>query len=542
MKPRLMYPDRDFDQYHVFRELMYRFRKPAEEPQLPPHQHALMQDLELRTLLEAMAGKDEFLFEVAQEALLSGLRNDLGTILYRQEVLEDCLENGPVIKQIYSLTVEAVERTRKQWWSLTTTFPSSLLYDAIHMLEALLEMLRKLRIIAEEQAARFESKAFTAMFAMVSNELTEEYLATIESYLNDLKFRNGVLLSAELGDSNESTNLKLRKLDDEKRNWLERLLGKKPPGYTFHLAERDHTGGKILSDMRHRGISRAAVALAQSAVHVLSFFRMLRTELAFYVGCLNLHGRLTAKGEPFCFPTPAAARKREHRFSGLYDVCLSLHMDSRVVGNSAVADGKNLVMITGANQGGKSCFLRSIGLAQIMMQSGIFVGAESFTGDLCSGLFTHYKREEDVTMKSGKFDEELARMSGIIDRLQPNSMVLFNESFAATNEREGSEIAGQIVRALLEKQVKVFYVTHLYEFARTFFDARSEDSLLLRAERLPDGTRTFRVLEGEPFETSYGEDLYRQIFESRDGCGDRHSANSAECATPLRTATDHVKW
>ena len=44
-------------------------------------------------------------------------------------------------------------------------------------------------------------------------------------------------------------------------------------------------------------------------------------------------------------------------------------------------------------------------------------------------------------MKSGKLDEELARMSGIADAIAPNSMVLFNESFASTNEREGSEIA-----------------------------------------------------------------------------------------------------
>ena len=86
-------------------------------------------------------------------------------------------------------------------------------------------------------------------------------------------------------------------------------------------------------------------------------------------------------------------------------------------------------------------------------------------------------------MKSGKFDEELARMSEIVDHIAPNSMVLFNESFAATNEREGSEIAKQIVCALLEKRIKIFYVTHLYEFAHGFFDRKIDDALFLRAER-----------------------------------------------------------
>ena len=38
-------------------------------------------------------------------------------------------------------------------------------------------------------------------------------------------------------------------------------------------------------------------------------------------------------------------------------------------------------------------------------------------------LFTHFKREEDVTRKSGKLDEELARMSQIVDHLTPNSLV-----------------------------------------------------------------------------------------------------------------------
>jgi DNA mismatch repair ATPase MutS len=191
-------------------------------------------------------------------------------------------------------------------------------------------------------------------------------------------------------------------------------------------------------------------------------------------------------------------------------------MERRLVGNAADAAGKNLTIVTGANQGGKSSILRGIGLAQMMMQCGMFVGAEAFNAELCTALFTHYRREEDATMKSGKLDEEPARMSEIVDRIAPNSMLLFNESFAATNEREGSEIAKQIVLAMLEKHIKIFFVTHLHEFARGIYDRKNEDALFLRAERMADGTRTFRLLEGEPLEASYGEDLYSQIF-SFDG-------------------------
>jgi DNA mismatch repair ATPase MutS len=213
--------------------------------------------------------------------------------------------------------------------------------------------------------------------------------------------------------------------------------------------------------------------------------------------------------------------ERKLHFTELHDVCLSLLMSNRrVVGNTVNADGKSLVVITGANQGGKSVFLRSIGLAQMMMQCGMFVVAESFNAEMCMDLFTHYKREEDKTMNSGKFDEELARMSQIVDHLAQDSMILFNESFAATNDCEGSEIAKQIISALLDSHIKVLFVTHLYEFAHGLSSKEAEDMIFLRAERSADGTRPFKLLEGKPLETSYGEDLYREMFsvgiEDRD--------------------------
>lgn len=512
MKPLLMYADRDFEVDLSPQAYRYRERDAPWQQLLPPHERAVVEDLELDTLLRAMAAGDEFLYEIARKAIRSAFRNDIGTILYRQSTLGDCLRFPAVVRELYNLTVEATEGTKRRWWDLSSRYPSSTLYSATDLLGELLGALRKLRRIADEHGSHFQSAAFSGLFSTVERELTDDYLATIQAYLTDLRFNKGVLISVELGQYNESVNyiLRLNRLKDP--HWLLRMIGKRSPGYTFHLAGPDEAGARILSEMHNRAISRVSVTLANSAEHVWAFFKLLRAELAFYVACLNLHGRLQAKGEPICFPSPAPDSARMHTFTGLYDVCLSLHMEGRTIGNSTAADGKKLVIITGANQGGKSSFLRSIGIAQLMMQCGMFVGAESFQAEVCPALFTHYKREEDSTMKSGKFDEEVARMSGIVDRIVPNSIVLFNESFTATNEREGSEIANQIVSALLERRVKVFFVTHLYQFAHSFLE-RTEDVLFLRPERKSDGTRTFRILEGEPLETSYGEDLYHEIFD-----------------------------
>lgn len=509
-----MHPSRDFHVEKMRPDMLYRNRDYDWHQELLPYERALVQDLELDSLMHAMAGDNEFLFEAARNALLAGLQNDEATILYRQEILKDCLQNPAAIVGLYNLAFETIERTRKHGWGIASRYPSSMLYSSTDLLEMLVGMLQRLRGIAEVHAERFKSAGFTTLFVMLKKELSDDYLASIQDHLAIAKFPKGILLSAELGSLNESTKFVLRKVPRKKQKWFERILSKGPPAYTFHLHERDEAGARIVSAMRTRGISRVAVTLTQSADHVLNFFKALRTELAFYIGCLNLHRRLAAKGEPVCFPTLASTGQRILRFSKLYDVCLSLHTERPVVGNTADADGKSLIVITGANQGGKSTFLRSIGLAQLMMQCGMFVGADAFAAEICPALFTHYKREEDASMKSGKFDEEMARMSEIVGHVTPNSMVLFNESFAATNEREGSEIARQIVCALIEKRIRVCYVTHLYEFARHLFDSRGEDVLFLRAERTPDGARTFRLLPDEPLETSYGEDLYRQIFDA----------------------------
>jgi DNA mismatch repair ATPase MutS len=382
-----MHPDQDFD-----------LGQPS-----PRGEDALIQDLEMNTLFDAMAQGDDFLLKVVRKAVVA---NPIGleTIRYRQSVLKDCLGNSEVVRQIYHIPIEALERKRKHWRGVFSKYPAGILSGARDMLQMYVDLLED------------------------------------------------------------------------------------------------------------KGINLVANALAQSADHIESFVNTLRVELAFYVGCLNLREQLSGLEAPVCFPVPAPPGERKHSFRGLYDICLALTMKRKVVANEVAADGRDLVIITGANQGGKSTFLRSIGVSQLMMQCGMFVPAEFFGANVCRSLFSHYIRGEDAAMKSGKLDEELARMSRIADQIEPDSMVLFNESFSTSNEREGSEIATQIVRALLENGIKVFFVSHLYEFTHGLHERHMKDALFLKAERDADGARTFKLIEGEPLQTSYAADLYEKVF------------------------------
>jgi len=114
-------------------------------------------------------------------------------------------------------------------------------------------------------------------------------------------------------------------------------------------------------------------------------------------------------------------------------------------------------------------------------------------------------------MTSGRLDDELRRMSAIAGQIKPGYLMLFNESFAGTNEREGAEIGYQIVLALLEAQIKVFFVTHRYALADRFRRQHAPATLFLRAERRAGGHRNYKLAVKDPLPTSYGEDLYYQL-------------------------------
>jgi hypothetical protein len=495
--------------------LMFKNKDFRVDAQISEQDQTLVEDLELDVLFDALSTGDEFLYAVARQACLSSLTT-VEEIRYRQHILTDAINYPDIIRQMYQLTVQCIEMEKKTLsFSLFSNYPSSVLHSAINVLKFFFENLVLLKAMADRYVSEFESEGFFQFFAMLSRELNDDYLATVSHQLRLLRFNRGVLISAQLGPGNVGRNYILRSYPTDHRNWLVRLLAHKAPAFTVKIAPRDENGAQALSELENRGLLLVANALSQSTSHIRNFFIALRTELGFYVSCLNLYDKLSNAHIPLQQPTLRPAGERFLSYTNLYDVCLAIRIAARAVPNSLLDTRKNTFIITGANQGGKSTFLRSVGCAYIMAQCGMFVCADHFSTDVVNHIYTHYRHEEDATMASGKLDEELDRMNGIIDRLAANDLMLFNESFAATNSREGSAIARDITLALSVRGVKIFFVTHLSEFARRLYRETSPDIMFLSAEREDDGKRTFKITEGEPFDSSYGEDLYNAIFIDR---------------------------
>lgn len=503
MKVRLLHPESDFD---LKARLPWRLSILTEE------------DLELGRLYDAMAAGDPFLLETAKKVVPWSV-SEPEVIRYRQQVLADCLANRGVVQKMYDIAsaVEGIELRHKVFLGgLSSGDPALMLRRSVRILELLVTTFRGLRGLADASAGRFRSAGFGQFFAMLAELMPDDYLDRFEEYLAELNLPRGVLLSARLGLGNRGEHHELHQ--PPQRNRWGRPLGGSRDGYGFVVDKEDMAGEQALDKLAGQAVNDVASVVTQAAEHFQTFFGRLRLELAFYLGCLNLHDALTKRSVPLCVPVPAPIGTVKFDTRGLRDVALCLTTTRKITGNDVDADGKNLIVITGANEGGKSTFLRSVGVAQLMMQAGMFVAAAAFSANVRDGVFTHFKREEDASLRHGKLEEELARLSAMVEHMGPGSLLLCNESFASTNELEGSQIARGIVHAMVESGVRVFFVTHLYDLADSLYARQDPTDLFLRAERRTDGSRTFRLTAGRPEATSYGEDSFRRIFGiSRDG-------------------------
>ncbi|WMT51154.1 MAG: hypothetical protein RE471_09270 [Ferroplasma sp.] len=468
---------------------------------------ALINDLGLKPVFSAMSEGNNFLTKNSMEFVLTGC-NSIEEILYRQEILRDFIANRGLAGELYRNAVEFTEYAKKQifWFSNNESLSIEVSVD---ILRKFIIHASRLRAVLSESKNSFNSIGLKKFYSVISQDFGPEYLDRALEYLEKLNFHDGVTLSMALGPGNSGRDYILHEPDNS-ISVKKTMKGVLERHFTYTLHERDIGGAEEIKGIKSRGMGKVAAVLRIAAKNVMEFYDDIKREAGFYLAAINLMENIEKRKAKICFPEPC--HNKCMSFTGLYDLGLLLSTGAAVVPNNMESLDTGLFIITGTNRGGKSTFLRSIGQAQILMQAGIFVPSEYYGANIVSGIYTHFKSGEDRNLNRGKFEDELSKMDEIVKHLTRNGMVLFNESFSSTNTREGSEIALDITRALLENGIMVFFVSHLYEFASAVASDIREKSLFLVAERTEDGKHTYRIIRGKPQETGHGMDLYRKIF------------------------------
>ncbi|MFT4108490.1 MutS-related protein [Propionicimonas sp.] len=468
----------------------------------------LIADLDLEPVLAVML-PGRTLEGICPAVLLNPLV-DPAQIGWRQRVLADVLADQDGMRALFALAGRAPESQHSIWMYGGRT-ADSLLSRSVHGLRALLPLLRELVAFARRRVGSVGSDGLGQLYARLVAELPDSYLDQLSTLLAQLEFPQGVVTRARLDASGMLAELELLAPGEGRRRWWQTLGVSGPGRFRFTIAERDEAGARALEDLRGDAIHDVAATLARACDHVVGFFRQLQGESGFYVGCLQLHDRLAQLGVPMCWPVPESPPDAMTA-TGLSCLSHAIRTGTAPVPSDLPGPCLDLAVVIGANQGGKTTFLRSVGCAQLLFQAGVFVPATAYRAAIAPAVHTHFRRAEDDDLASGKLEEELVRMSRIVDRCRPGDLLLMNESFASTDEVEGSYLAVEVIDALLDRGLRVLLVTHFHRLARHY--AERPRVTFLVAERRADGTRTHRLLPGAATSASHALDIYRQVFGS----------------------------
>jgi DNA mismatch repair ATPase MutS len=177
-----------------------------------------------------------------------------------------------------------------------------------------------------------------------------------------------------------------------------------------------------------------------------------------------------------------------------------------------------IVVITGANQGGKTTYVQGTGLLQVMAQAGLFVPAEQAVVSPIDTIITHFPSGEAGSIETGRLSQELGELSRMFDETTADSLLLLNESLASTNAAEALVVAEEMLAALRRVGTRTLYATHLHEIAERLSEINEPaeagpEVRGLTAETEWDGEqvrRTYRIVPGSPAGRSFARDLARK--------------------------------
>ena len=237
-------------------------------------------------------------------------------------------------------------------------------------------------------------------------------------------------------------------------------------------------------------------------------------EFVYYIRFAEFIGRLTDAGARFCEAEVSDSTDMTAR--GFYNLKLAVNLEdkSEIVPNDLDFDTDHtLYILTGANRGGKTTITQAVGQLFALAQGGIYVPAESFAYRPVDCIYTHFPADEDKTMDLGRLGEECIRFKEIYTDCTADSLVLMNETFSTTSFEEGYYIARDSVRALMEKNVRTIYNTHMHKLASDAEELNRGNegarvaSLIMKSD---GGKRSFKVEVASPEGMSYASDIAKK--------------------------------
>ena len=240
-------------------------------------------------------------------------------------------------------------------------------------------------------------------------------------------------------------------------------------------------------------------------------------ELQFLLEIQKLVQRASGLGLPSGFATVATTPT--YRAKSLCDLSLLLKSATKIVPNDAhFTEQEPFSFLIGANGGGKTTYLRAVGINLVLFLGGCPVMAEKAEIFPFDTVLSHFPKDERFD-RTGRLDEERKRTEQMLEKAENrHAFLLFNETFSGTDDKRGFALLTDTVTTIQNSRHFGLYVTHFHEIM-------SLDLPVLSAE-VDTGDvnkRTFRVTKAKGSTSSYAADILKKYRLDRESLAERRA-------------------
>lgn len=184
-------------------------------------------------------------------------------------------------------------------------------------------------------------------------------------------------------------------------------------------------------------------------------------------------------------------------------------LGSREIGDSETEISSpslpDLIILTGPNASGKSCYLRQVGLIQLLAQVGSFVPAKSASLGICDRIFTRVGAVDDLATGQSTFMVEMNETANILNHATPKSLVLLDEIGRGTATFDGLSIAWAVAEYLAsEIQARTIFATHYHELNELASILPNIANYQVTVKELPDQIVFLHQVQPGGADKSYG--------------------------------------
>ncbi|KAK8376623.1 hypothetical protein O3P69_009914 [Scylla paramamosain] len=185
-----------------------------------------------------------------------------------------------------------------------------------------------------------------------------------------------------------------------------------------------------------------------------------------------------AKSQGYCRPKLSAKGNGGAKLKivqGRHPVVSQIKMgDQQYVANDTnmEVDGERVMLVTGPNMGGKSCYMRQVALIALMAQMGSFVPAESVEMTILDGIYTRMGAADEIFSGRSTFMVEVGETADIMREATKDSLVILDELGRGTSTHDGVAVAMAVLDHFLNRVgCLTIFVTHylpLTDFGRIY--------------------------------------------------------------------------